>query len=146
MKEYLFTIQWEDFTACAVLVGEWTLYEFAEFIILKAVEFDFDHAFEFCDNFKNPYQSKERYTLFADMEDGGEEDAGVKGTLVSQVFTPGKRMAFLFDYGDDWRFAVTCTAVRESTGKRRSRKVVMVLGERPEQYPDVEDQASPAQQ
>jgi hypothetical protein len=139
MQEYHFTIQSEDFTACAVLVGEWTLYEFAEFIILKAVEFDFDHAFEFCDNYKNPLKSKERYTLFADMEDCEEEDPGVKGTFVSQVFTAGKRMAFLFDYGDDWRFAVTCTAVRESKGKRRSRKVIMTMGKRPEQYPDREE-------
>jgi hypothetical protein len=139
MQEYHFTIQSEDFTACAVLVGEWTLYEFAEFIILKAVGFDFDHAFEFCDNYKNPLKSKERYTLFADMEDCEEEDPGVEGTFVSEVFTTGKRMAFLFDYGDDWRFAVTCTAVRESKGKRRSRKVVMTVGERPEQYPDLEE-------
>jgi hypothetical protein len=63
----------------------------------------------------------------------------VKETFVSQVFTAGKRMAFLFDYGDDWRFAVTCTAVRESKGKRRSRKVIMTVGERPEQYPDMKE-------
>ncbi len=139
MKEYLFTIQSENFTSCAVLVGEWTLYEFAEFIILKAVEFDFDHAFEFCDNYEKPLQSRERYTLFADLEDCEEEDPGVKETLVSQVFAEGKRMAFLFDYGDTWRFAVTCTVIRESSGKRRSRKVVMTLGDRPEQYPDMEE-------
>ena len=139
MKEYHFTIQSENFTTGLVLVGEWSLYEFAEFIILKAVGFDFDHAFEFCDDYKNPYQSKERYTLFADLEDCEEEDQGVKGTFISQVFTAGKRMAFLFDYGDDWRFAVTCTVVRESKGKRRSRKVVMTMGERPEQYPDMEE-------
>jgi len=144
MKEYHFTIQSEDFTASAVLVGEWTLYAFAEFIILKAVGFAFDHPFEFCDNFKNPYKSKERYSLFSDLgeEDGGDAeptDPGVEGTFVSQVFTTGKRMAFLFDYGDDWRFAVTCTVVRESKGKRRSRKVVMTVGERPEQYPDMEE-------
>jgi hypothetical protein len=139
MQEYHFTIQSEDFTASSVLVGEWTHYEFAEFIILKAVDFDFDHAFEFCDNFKNPSKSKERYTLFAEMEDCEEEDPGVKETFVSQVFTEGEQMAFLFDYGDDWRFAVTCTVVRESSGKRRSRKVIMTVGERPEHYPDMKE-------
>ena len=137
MQEYHFTFQSEDFTAGLVLGGEWTLYEFAEFLI-KTVGFDFDHAFEFCDNYKNPHKSKERYTLFADLDDCEEADPGVKDTFVSQVFAVGKRMAFLFDYGDDWRFAVTCTAVRESMGKRRSRKVVMTLGKRPEQYPDME--------
>ena len=69
MTEYHFTIELGDFSAGVVLVGEWTLYELAEFLIVKAVGFDFDHAFEFCNNFKNPYKSTERYTLFADMED-----------------------------------------------------------------------------
>ena len=138
MKEYHFTFQSEDFTAGLVLGGEWSLYEFAEFLI-KTVGFDFDHAFEFCDNYKNPLKSKERYTLFADMENGDEEDPGVKGTFVSQVFAAGKRMAFLFDYGDDWRFPVTCTAVGESAGKRRFRKVLSNKGDPPEQYPDMEE-------
>ncbi len=136
MQKYHLTTQPEVFTACAVLVGEWTLYEFTELIILKAVGFDFDYAFEFSDNFKNPQQSTDRYTLLADMEDCEEEDPGVKQTMVSQMFTAGKRIAFWFDYGDDWRFAVTCTAIRESMGKRCSRKVIMTMGERPEQYPD----------
>jgi hypothetical protein len=139
MQEYHLSIQPEVFTACAVLMGEWTMYEFTEFIIIKAAGFDCDHAFKFSDNFKNPQQSTDRYTLLADMEDCEEEDLGVKQTMVSQVFTTGKRMAFWFEYGDDWRFAVTCTAVRESSGKRRSRKVIMTVGERPEQYPDMKE-------
>ena len=138
MKEYHFTIQSKDFTARAVVVGEWSRYEFAEFIILKAVGCDFDDVFEFCDNYKNPLKSKERYTLFADMDDCGEEDPGVKGTFVSQVFAAGKRMAFLFGYGDYWCFVVTCTAVGESAGKRRFRKVQSTKGDPPEQYPDRE--------
>jgi hypothetical protein len=139
MQEYHLTIQSDNFTPCTALVQERTLYEFAKFIILTAVGFDFDHAFEFCDNYKNPLKSNDRCTLFADMEDCEEEDLGVKQTMVSQVFTTGKRMAFWFDYGDDWRFTVTCTAIRESSGKRRSRKLIMTVGERPEQYPDMKE-------
>ena len=69
MKEHSFTLQHDKFKAGLVLAGEWSLYDFAEFII-QTIGFDFDHAFEFCDNLKDPYGSKERYTLFADL---GEE-------------------------------------------------------------------------
>jgi hypothetical protein len=62
------------------LGGEWSLYDFAEFII-RAVGFEFDHAFEFCDNIENPYRSKARYSLFADLGEEAE-DPGVKGTLL----------------------------------------------------------------
>jgi len=97
--------------------------------------------FEFCDNLKNPYRSKERYTLFADMgEDADHDDPGVKETLVSTVFRPKRKMVFHFDYGDDWMFLVTCTAVKESAAKRPFKKVLGTTGTPPEQYPDCEEE------
>ena len=48
-------------------------------------------------------------------------------------------MIFHYDYGDDWFFLVTCTAVKETTGKRRLRKVLSTKGSPPEQYPDFEE-------
>jgi len=138
MKAYHFTVEHADFSASICLTGEWTLYDLAESLI-DAVGFDFDHCFEFCDNLKNPYKSKERYTLFADI---GEEadDPGVKKTLVSSVFTMGKKMLFYFDYGDDWYFPVTCTATEDSPAKRRSRQFISQKGTPPEQYPDPEEE------
>lgn len=134
MKEYIFTIEHGDFKAEVALIGEWSLYDLAEFII-KTVGFDFDHSFEFCDNLKNPYKSKERYTLFADMGEDAD-DPGVRKTRVSSVFTAKRKMLFHFDYGDDWYFLITCTAVNESSVKRRGRKVISTSGTPPEQYPD----------
>lgn len=133
MTERHFKIEVDDFSVEVVLGGEWMLYDFAAFII-EAVGFDFDHCFEFCDNLKDPHRSSERYTLFADI---GEEadDSGVQYTSVSQIFYPGRRMIFLFDYGDDWFFRVTCTAMKESRAKRRFRKVLSTRGAPPEQYP-----------
>lgn len=133
MKDYHFTILHGDFTAEIVLTGEFTLYEFAEFIV-KTVGFYFDHAFEFCDNLKNPYRSKERYSVFAD-----EGEAGVNETMVSEVFRPRRKMVFHFDFGDDWFFLITCTGVKEPGGKRRARKVVATQGKPPEQYPDCDE-------
>ena len=140
MQEHHFTLEHAGFKASLVLGGEWSLLEFAEFII-KTVGFDFDHAFEFCDNLKNPYRSKERYTLFADMGDDPEhDDPGVRGTMVSAVFRAKRKMLFHFDYGDDWFFLVTCTAVKASEKKRRFKTVLSKSGTPPMQYPDYDEE------
>lgn len=136
MKAYHFTMQYGFYEANLVITGEWSLYELAEYLI-KTVGFDFDHCFQFCDNLKNPYRSKERYTLFADIGEG-QGEPGVHGTLVSDVFRARKRMVFHFDYGDDWFFTLTCTGVKDTEAKRRSRKVVSRHGTPPQQYPDTD--------
>lgn len=139
MQEHHFKLQFQDYSADFVLGGNHTLYELAEFII-KTIGFDFDHAFEFCDNLKNPYRSKERYTLFADIRNNPDhDDPGVKQTPVSAVFRPRRKMVFHFDYGDDWYFLITCTAVKESAAKRRFKMVLGTTGTPPEQYPDCEE-------
>lgn len=138
MTEHHFRIQHADFTAEIVLGGEWALYDLAEFII-QTVGFEFDHAFEFGDNVKDPYRSQERYTLFADLGEADDPDEpGVKETPVSAVFRLRRKMVFLFDYGDDWCFTVTCTAVKPSEKKRRFRRVLSTTGTPPVQYADPE--------
>lgn len=49
--------------------GDASLYKLAE-VINNVFGFDFDHAFGFYDNKKNPYKSKEFYELFKDMGEG----------------------------------------------------------------------------
>jgi len=138
MLEHHFKIQHGNFTAEIIIGGDCSLYQFAAFII-KTVGFDFDHAFEFCDNLKDPYRSKERYTLFADMGEGQEGDRSVKKTKLSALFIAKRKMLFHFDYGDDWYFLVTCTAVKESTAKKPFKKVLSTKGSPPVQYPDCEE-------
>lgn len=46
---------------------------------------------------------------------------------------------FHFDYGDDWFFLVTCTAVKESSAKRPFKKIVTTCGTAPEQYPEFDE-------
>ena len=138
MQEYHFKIQYDDFTAEVAVGGDCSLYALAGFII-KTVGFDFDHAFEFCDNLKDPYRSKERYTLFADIGEGEPGDRSVKRTRISEVFRPRRKMLFHFDYGDDWFFLITCTTVKESPAKRPFKKVLATHGTPPEQYPDIEE-------
>lgn len=134
MKEYHLLLQYDDFLAELALDGDLSLHDLAE-LVIKTLKFDFDHAFEFCDNIKNPYQSKERYSLFADLGEAmHEHEKGVGGTRVCEVFRPRRRMVFHFDYGDDWFFLLTCKRVMESEQKRGFKKVLSKTGKPPKQY------------
>ncbi len=127
-----------DFTATVALSGAASLYDLAA-LLIEAVGFEFDHAFEFCDNLKNPYRSKVRYTLFADLGEGEAGDLSVKQTRVQDVFRPRKRLGLHFDYGDDWLFLVQCDSVEPAATKRKVRKILSRTGTPPEQYPSEEE-------
>ncbi len=198
-----------------------SLYDLA-LAINRAFDFDFDHAFGFFDNLKNPYAAKERYELFADLEEDLEEgeleevisaaldealeeelgalseaerqeletsfkemrnliedmdpeeargvlvdnllqdlpeedreearalltdvftltevdedepeSRSVKSTPVSEAFVKGKKLLYLFDYGDEWRFIVQCQRIEEAEPRKRYPKVLEAKGDAPEQY------------
>ncbi len=64
----------------------------------------------------------------------------VKKTSVARAFPKvGKKMLFLFDYGDEWLFRVEFTARGQKEPKRRYPKVLASVGKAPEQYPDPDD-------
>ena len=108
--------------------------------IVAAFEFDFDHAFGFYSKLSDDYQaSSEKYELFADMEDGDSDAGSVKQTAVSKAFAKvGKKMLFVFDYGDDWRFAVELLKLGSKTPGRRYPRLLVASGDAPEQYPDMD--------
>lgn len=72
-------------------------------------------------------------------EDAKEGDKGVVKTKIGAVFKPGKKMLFLFDYGDDWMFPVTCTGEGEASVFKRA-KILATTGKPPVQYPDTEEE------
>ncbi len=140
MNTYTFIIDaGDDYQAVIAISGNINLYGLAEHII-DTIGFDFDHAFGFYDNLKRPYESKEKYTLFADMEEENEGELSVQKTLIEDVFVPGRKMIFLFDYGDDWYFLLTCKNVEPTESKRKVRKIVLETGNPPIQYPDYDDE------
>jgi hypothetical protein len=130
-----------DGTAVVELPSRSSLADLAE-MILKAMEFDDDHAYGFFDNLKNVYRSKEKYTLFADQGDAVDDsEKGVSTVSVGTAFhKAGKKPMFLFDYGDDWHFLVTCSEIKEDKGSRKRPRVVSVSGERPVQYPGFDEE------
>ncbi len=127
------------YEATIAISGNINLYGLAEHII-DTIGFDFDHAFGFYDGLKNPYNSKVQYTLFADMGEGKEGDLSVNRTLIQEACKPKQKMLFLFDYGDDWEFLITCVSVEEADHKRKVRKVISTKGTAPIQYPDYEEE------
>ena len=120
--------------------GAKSLHDLAEAIVAE-FDFDFDHAFGFYSDLKNPYsRSGERYELFADMEDSDSDAGSVKRTKVAQVFgAVGKKMLFLFDYGDEWRFQIALTALSEKAPKVRYPRMLSSTGEAPPQYVDEDE-------
>lgn len=133
-KALTFHIRRESFFVTLVHSDKHTLEDLAETII-RAVDFDLDHCFGFYDKLGRPGASKEEYTLFADIgEESNPGDPGVQTTALVDVFRPGKKLIFLFDYGHDWRFDVTCKSIEETSSRFRKPKVLEKQGTPPIQY------------
>jgi hypothetical protein len=110
-----------------------SLFDLAE-IINDSFHFDFDRSFGFYDNLKNWTVSLEGYEVFADK---GLQSryAGVKNTKISDVFsTPGKKMLYIYDYGDTWRFMVEVVATFEKEKGAKYPKVIESHLEGPMQF------------
>lgn len=122
-----------------ILSGK-SLYDLAKSIV-KAFDFDFDHAFGFYSKLTgNYYDSPIKYELFADM---GESDArSVKKTRVGHAFPAVKaKLLFVFDYGDEWTFKVECMGHGDRSPKAKYPRIVRLVGTAPEQYPQPEEAA-----
>ncbi len=138
-KALTFRVTHGDFSVTIVHPSNNTLEDLAESII-RSVYFDMDHCFGFYSNLKKVSPSEEEYTLFADIgEEVSAHDKGVKTTLLTDVFKPKKQMLFLFDYGDDWRFFVTCETIEDTKSMFRRPKIFNPIGNPPEQYPDIDE-------
>lgn len=109
--------------------------------IVASFDFDFDHAFGFYSKLDDAYaKSPERYELFVDTGEGDGDARSVQRTTVGQAFAKvGKKMLFVFDYGDDWRFEVELKRVGEKAPKMRYPRMIAAMGEAPSQYPDEDE-------
>ena len=118
-----------------------SLYQLAQAIV-RAFDFDFDHAFGFYTGRKPATLMREHpmYELFVDMGEASPGVLSVKKTRVSQAFPAiGHAMTFLFDYGDGWHFNVSLKQTGTKLAKVRYPRQVASRGEAPAQYPDIDD-------
>jgi len=121
-------------------VGESTsLYDLA-YEIVKSFEFDFDHLFGFYSKYQgNYFDSDEKYELL-DEDEHSDRSVDVRNVHVSQVFNiPAKRMLFVFDFGDEWRFMVRLLKVALPEPDMEYPVLVESVGEAPCQYGSLED-------
>jgi hypothetical protein len=75
------------------------------------------------------------YELFKDI---GEACAphvkGVKRTAISEAFSLDKKLLFMFDYGDEWKFLVEYTGKEDPAPRRKYPFLITKTGKSPEQY------------
>ena len=116
-----------------------SLYRLAETII-DSIGWDFDHAFGFYNNLKGYFDSTEMFELFSDMEAAeprrnGVIPRGVKKTRISTAFkSPGDKMLFLFDYGDEHIFHVEFLGKSKKEEGTVYPRMVTRKGVAPRQY------------
>lgn len=90
------------------------------------------------------YDSPE-YTHPMNMEDYGgfgfKKRYNAQKTKIRKLNLAEKdKLYYLFDFGDDWWHELTVLKVREGgSSKKKYPRIVKVVGESPDQYPDYED-------
>jgi hypothetical protein len=120
--------------------GGKSLYALAQGIV-KAFDFDFDHAFGFYSGLtqRTMMKAHPQYELFADLGEGSDAESVEKTTVAEAFPKVGHTLMFLFDYGDEWLFRVKVLGFGETVARARYPKTVASVGEAPEQYPDWDD-------
>ena len=116
--------------------------------VIAAFGFDFTHAFGFYDHLQHWTKSVERFEVFKDMEDDGlvqmypyEHGKSVRNTEVGEVFDiVGKKMLFLYDYGDEWHFILQLKRFVTYDDNTEYPALVESAGEAPLQYEILEDE------
>lgn len=115
-----------------------TLYKLAKTII-KSFNFDPEHSFGFYDNINDWTGSEERYELLSDMyvnEYSGSRINSVKKVNLHEVFNdnPGKKMLFLYDFGDEWHFIVELLGIDMPVPNQKYPLIIESIGKAPSQY------------
>ena len=119
--------------------GETKLYTLAK-TTLKYFNFDFDHLFGFYNNLKEWTNSQERYELpyYLDVnKDSKFQTNDVKQVKINEVFDEiGKKMVFLYDYGDEWQFIIELLETDSPEPNEKYPYIIRSFGKAPSQYGD----------
>jgi len=87
-------------------------------------------------SFEKWFQAERAYELFKDVgEESSPNARGVKKITIAEAFSLDKKLLFLFDYGDEWKFTVEFTGTEEPVYNRKYPLLISKTGKSPEQYP-----------
>ncbi|MDP9133884.1 MAG: plasmid pRiA4b ORF-3 family protein [Actinomycetota bacterium] len=78
------------------------------------------------------------YTRPEGLDDVGDSVRTADVAVGSLDLAVGQRIAYVFDFGDEWRVRLTVKAIGAADGDEYPR-ILERLGEAPPQYPDPED-------
>jgi hypothetical protein len=101
--------------------------------ILDAYEFDHDHLYRFI--YRNRFGGQDEVNHPV-LEEPPFTDEVTVGELSLRV---GETMVYHYDFGDDWKFAVTLERIDPPDALQKRAQIIESKGEAPEQYPGWED-------
>ena len=119
--------------SCIIELEESTSFEDLHHLIQSAVEFDDDHLYEF---FVSSSERSRNRDIICSYEDSATMSIGDVLPVPK-----GRRLLYLFDYGDNWlfRIALTRKSPFEAIDSVGYPNLVSETGERPIQYPGWEE-------
>ena len=132
--QLLFGIYTEDGWKATIEIDSSSTLEDLHLAIQDAVKFDNDHLYEFYISRTERGRDRIRFD---------DENEGIFNTTLGELFPleKGKKLFYMFDYGDSWLFKVS----KQRLAPKKPRQyvkypcVVSEDGFRPEQYPPYED-------
>ncbi len=133
--ELLFGMNAEEACVRIIEIDSSSTLEALHYAIQDAVAFDDDHLYEF---YLSRTERSGGRTSFND------ENETIYDLTLEDVFPleKGKKLYYLFDYGDEWLFKITKSGKKPHNPEKGVKypAVIEKLGENPEQYPMWEDE------
>jgi hypothetical protein len=106
-------------------------------VLREAFEWEDDHLYSFWLSGRFWDRDGSEYTCPFEIEAPARSAATRLDRLGLEA---GQRIAYLFDFGDEWRVKLTLREIRPAADGEPLPRVLASRGEAPPQYPDYEDE------
>ncbi len=130
----LFQYDNENNWKVSVEIDSMSTLEDVHYLIQYAVDFDNDHLYEFYVSRTERSQDRIRYD---------DENEKIYDTTLESLYPleKGKKLYYMFDYGDSWLFVVSKSRKKpqEVQNGIEYPRIINEEGNKPEQYPEWED-------
>ncbi len=131
----MYTNEQDEGWQCAMEIDSEATLEELHLAIQTAVNFENDHLYEFY--IARTARSRERIRF-------EDENEAIYTTDLEDVFPlqKNRKLFYMFDYGDSWLFKIAQTRKKPFPAAARTKypRVISESGEKPEQYPDFDEE------